>query len=214
MAARRPVYDVYPPRIESIDSLNLALAELCRIDCFEKRMSARIDEAAARIREEGADSMTVAVGDEEELPLAKWRGQLEAAIEKYAVKHRDELLEEGKKSREFNHATLGWRKQKPSLKPIGDFTTVGNPKHLDMIVAVLRTALAACSDLVGAIAARFIDVKVSYRKMELLKAVKDKDLTAAELRKAGFELDDEGESFFIETKGDEVTAGSHSESGR
>lgn len=206
MAARRPVYDLFPPRIESIESLELALAELCRIDALEKHLAARVDDAIARERQAGAELMVVDVGEKEALAIAEWRSQLEAAIEKYAKRNKDELLEEGKKSREFNHATLKWTKQKPSLKPLGDFTAAGNPKPLDKVITFLREALGRCADLVGAFAARFLDVKVAYRKTELLKAMRDKELTAAELRKIGYELDEGEDAFSIELKIDEVAS--------
>lgn len=206
MAARKPVYDLYPPKIESDESLELALAEFCRVDAVEKQVKARTSDATARIRQEYAESLVVSVGKEKELPLADWKESLEKAIEKYAKRNKARWIEDGKKSRDFNHGTIGWRKGKPSVQPIGDFTSAGDPGPLDQVIELIRKAMTACAKMVGALRARFIDVKVGYRKAELLKAIKDKELDPEELAKIGFEYQNGEDTFFIDPKIDDVSS--------
>src|SRR5579864_7558221 len=106
MAAHKPVYGVWPPRVESLESLDLLLAELARLDALEKRVQADTAEKVAAITQAAQLRLLIEVGDEGPVPLADWRMQLETAAEKFATKNRDNLLEEGKQSRELNHGTF------------------------------------------------------------------------------------------------------------
>lgn len=204
MAAQKPVFTVWPPRIRSIESLELALAELGRIDAFGQFVDAKASQAALKVREEYRDGLLVTIGEKKEMPLAEWKAALEAAIEESATEFRDNWLDDGKKSREFVHGTIGWRNRRPALDPMEGFTAAGKPAPLDFIVEFLRGALRKCSELVGATAARFIDVKVAYRKADILKAFNDGELSRADLKKIGFEPRGGGETFFIDLKAEQL----------
>ena len=193
---RQPVYKVWPPRIESLEALDLLMAELSRLEALEQRIAAELKANAAQLTQEAADRLSISLGDEEPMPLADWRSALQAAAEKFCAKNRDALLEEGRKSRDLNHGRFGWRDQPAALEPLPDFPETGNDKILKGLLANLRKALAELADFADG-GARFVDVKVTWRKKELLKAYEDQDLPLAILRKTGFAIREEEEKFFI-----------------
>lgn len=197
---RQPIYTVWPPRVESRESLDLLVAEVARVDALEARLDADAKDDVARIKTEAAQRMFVNIdaGDGKgfPLPLADWRAKLVAAAEKFADKHRAELLEDGRKCFDLNHGRVGWEDSRPALEPLPDFDEEGNDKILKKLLKELREALQNVADFTDG-GARFVDVKLKWRKKELLAAHEDQDLPLAILKKTSFTIREEREEFYI-----------------
>jgi len=194
---RRPVYFVWPPRVEHRESLDLLGAEIARIDALVAHVGARLKADRARLTSAAAADLIVEVeGAKEPLTLEDWRAKLEAAAEKFATKNRAELLEAGRKSFDTNHARFGWKDSRAALEPLPDFDEDGNDKILKALLKELRAHLQKTADFADG-GARFVEVKLSWRKDELLKAHADGELTTAILKKTGFTIRDETEEFYV-----------------
>lgn len=194
---REPVYAVWPPKVESREALDLLVAEIVRCDALEVQVAARTKNETARLKIDAASSLTVQIeGAGEPLTIEDWRARLEEAAEKFAVKHRDELLAEGRKSFDLNHGRVGWRDMPAELEPLADFDDKGNQKILKELLKDLREHLRKIATFAPD-GARFVDVKLSWRKEDLLKAADDGDITLALLKKTGFGLPEKTETFYV-----------------
>jgi Bacteriophage Mu Gam like protein len=194
---RKPVYEVWPPRVESAESLDLLAAEIARVDALVAHIAALLKEAKSRLTTDAAASLIIEIeGVNEPLTLEDWRAKLEAAAEKYATKHREELLEPGRKSFDTNHARFGWKDAPPALEPLPDFDEDGNDKILKGLLKDLRQHLQKAADFADG-GARFVEVKLEWRKKELLKAHADGELPLPILKKTGFTIREEMEEFYV-----------------
>lgn len=131
------------------------------------------------------------------VPIADYRKAVLKAIEKCADEHRDELLEGDAKSAQLNNGTLGWRKSPPSLAPVKGGKASGNADLLQEILEWINEKLARFK-LFAAGVLPFLRVKVEFDKVALLKAIQAGEIETAELRRAGYLLDDGEEVFFAE----------------
>jgi hypothetical protein len=198
--SRRAVYDLHPPRVESLESLGLLLAEIARVDAIANTVKARTAEQLAAVALTAGEQLTVELpGIPAPLNFADWRNALVEAAEKFCDKHREEILEDGRKSRDLTHGRVGWELEKQKLEPLDDFDEHGNPRIPEETLAELRQHLNKISEL-----ARFLDVKVTWRKAELVKAFTDQEIGLRELRRAGFipaydSPKERGEDFYLKT---------------
>jgi hypothetical protein len=205
---RQPVYTVWPPRVESRESLDLLAAEIARVDALAERIAADAKEEIAAARNRAIERLKIEIeGRKEEQPLnlVDWRAALVAAGEKFCDRNRAALLEDGRKSLDLNHARAGWRDSPAGLEPLPDFDDDGNQKILKALLADLRKDLQKHADFADG-GARFVDVKLAWRKKELLSAFNDQELSAAVLRKTGFAIRDEEENFYIEPRTGDVAS--------
>ncbi|MFZ1009696.1 MAG: hypothetical protein WAN65_22850 [Candidatus Sulfotelmatobacter sp.] len=194
---RKPVYAVWPPRVESREAFDQLVAEIARVDALEAHTALRVKEEKDRLTSEAAAALTIEIeGASEPLTLEDWRAKLLAAAEKFATKHRDELLAEGRKSFDTNHARAGWKDSRPALQPLEDFDEDGNDKILKAILKQLRLHLQKVAEFADG-GARFVEVKLSWRKKELLSAHKDEELPLSILKKTGFTVREEFEEFYV-----------------
>jgi hypothetical protein len=193
----QPLYNVWPPRVESREDLDLVTAEIVRCDAFEKCEGSQLKDDIARITREAEGRLEVALpGAQEPIGLADWRAELLKAAEKYVRKRRQELLEDGRKSLDLNHARAGFRDDPPALAPLPDFDEDGNDKILKQLLKDLRLHLQETADFTDG-AAGFVEIKVSWRKRELLKAYSDQLLKLPVLKKTGFTVTEESEEFYV-----------------
>lgn len=193
---RQPVYQVWPPKVKSLQSLDLVMAELARVAALTQHEGAMLDIEVGRLTKESENRLTVEIGDQDPMPMADWIAALEEAAKEFCTEHRESLLDEGRKSRDLNHGRFGWRDSPAGLEPLGDFDDKGNQKLLTSLLADLRKALKNLADFADG-GARFVDVKLSWRKKELLAAHLDQDLPLSVLKKTGFTICEETENFYI-----------------
>ena len=85
------------PRLRSADDLDRALAELSWIDAESKRVEAACQKEISAIKARYQEQLVCEI-DDESLPLVDRRSTLAEAVEKFAAKKRDALLDDGKKS--------------------------------------------------------------------------------------------------------------------
>jgi hypothetical protein len=207
---RQPVYQVWPPRVESLASLDLVLAELGRVAALQQHEAALLDAEVAALTAKTAQRLLIELPgrtpDDDykgPIPLADWVPALEEVAQKFCDKHRDNILEDGRKSRDLNHGRFGWRDQAAALEPLPDFDEKGNKKLLKDLLGDLRKALKKLADFADG-GARFVDVELKWRKKELLAAHQDDDLPLSILKKTGFTIREESEKFFLTPAANEV----------
>jgi len=202
--SRLPVYDIFPARVMSRESLGLVLAELARLEAVEAQIQAEAKLKLDAAAEVAAREMCVTLPrSPKAVSFADWRQILKEAAQKFCDENRAELLKEGRKSEDFTHGRIGWQDEKLGLVPLDDFDDHGNPRIPDKLLGQLRAHLQEIATFTSG-GARFIDVKVAWRKSELLKAFKDQDISLSVLAKAGFELnfdptEEPPEEFYIKT---------------
>ena len=192
---REPIYQVWPPRVESREALDLLVAEIIRVDALVDHARADLKQEVARITNNAAADLAITF-DGNEMPLADWRAKLVAAAEKFCDRNREKLLEDGRKSFDTNHGRAGWQDSKPALEPLPDFDEDGNDKILKGLLKELRLHLQKTAEFADG-GARYVEVKLSWRKKELLKAHSDEELSLAILRKTGFTVREETEEFYV-----------------
>ncbi|MDE2101862.1 MAG: host-nuclease inhibitor Gam family protein [Patescibacteria group bacterium] len=191
------LFSVWPPKISSLEELDQVLAELGRMERVGSRVNDELASAVAACTSLANGKLVVQPGDAlVPIPFAAWKEQLETAAEKWATRNREEILLEGRKSRKLNHGKFGFREAGGDLVAIEDFPDSGNPKILDGLLKLLRQSLLKLANFVDG-GARFIEVKLSWRKKDLLKAYNDQEVTLSVVRKAGFEVSDEFDKFFL-----------------
>lgn len=198
------VYSLWPPRIESDEALDLATTEVACIDAHADRVKADTKDAIARVQRHSLERLEVTVGTGDQgktLTAAEWRAALLEAIEKYCNRHRDELLEDGRKSFDKNMARCGWRDDPPGLDPLPDFDDAGNEKLLADVTVELRKKLSSISKF-----GPYLEVEVSWRKKELLRAHLERELTLTLLKKAGFTVREAHETFYVTPRTNDVAS--------
>jgi len=198
------LFPVWPPKVESVDELDQVLAELGRMERVQKRTAAWLEAKVATLTTAAAADLVVTFeGEASPLSFADWTVKLEEAAQKYADKHRSEILDDGRKSRKLNHGKFGWKESGELLEALEDFTDAGNPKILDGLLKLLRQSLLKLADFVTG-GARFVEVKLSWRKKDLLKAYQDQDIGLPVLRKAGFEVQESVDEFYLKSEAGDV----------
>lgn len=191
---REPVYKVWPPKIENLGALDLVGLEKGRVQCAIASAAAQLKIDIARLTEEAAARLFVDLGGEQgPLAFADWVAALDAEAEKFCSKNRDSILEEGRKSRDLNHCRVGWRDLPAALEPLPDFDESGNDKHLKDVRAWLREQMNEKYEL-----GSLIELKLSWRKKEMLKAFEDRDVSLSKLKKAGYTVREEKENFYLD----------------
>jgi uncharacterized protein with ATP-grasp and redox domains len=196
------LFAVWPPKVESLDELDQVLAELGRLERLESTAQTELQAKIAELTAEVALVVELE-GSDEPVSFADWRAKLEDAAKKFANKRREEILDEGRKSRELNHGKFGWKDSKAGLEPLADFESDGNPKILDGILVDIRKSMQKLADFVQG-GARFVECKLSWRKTDLFKAFKDQDITLSVLKKAGFEPREVTEEFYLKPEAKKV----------
>jgi phage host-nuclease inhibitor protein Gam len=174
------------PAISSLDEADRTLAELGRLDALEAKASADCDRLIAQAKERCAAALVVEV-DGVEVAIATRRDQLRDGLRVWADANRADLLEDGKKSRKLNHGEIGWRMQRDKLGAVPGGTIAGNATVLDQVIAHLQRACDRFK-LFAAGTLRFIKIQVSFDRTALLSAHARGEVSAKELKAAGYEL--------------------------
>lgn len=153
------------------DECNQALRDMAEID--SKVAQAALDrDTAKREAQEAYDAETG-----EDLQL---RGELEAAVEKFAKRKRKEICADGKKSRELNFGEIAFKSGRESLAFLKGFDEE-------------KTLAAIKANLKGALKKALVREKVSLDK------VAAKKLDAATLQTIGLEIAAGEETISIKT---------------
>lgn len=190
------------PKPPDVAPLSLAEADLClrekgQIAARAERLKADCDAAIARVKEKYSEMLFVEVAGVP-VSFASRIKALDEGLAAFADRHREELLEGEAKSRALNHGTIGWRKSAPSLAPAeAKGSASGNKKLLEKVIGFVTEKLARFG-LFEAGTVSFLRIKVEFDKPALLAAVTRQEIDRAELRKAGFLLDEGGDVFFAE----------------
>lgn len=187
--------------IESVEQLDAALAVVGDLDAAKACANANLDQALAAVRDEHNRNFMCELDSGELIPIDEVRGQLVGQIEKYATKHRKELLTGDKKSVELNHGTIGWRKQKDKVEDI-DLPEEEQAKGLlaRCLKAVANVATTLTLKLGKVLLTDLVQVKVTWSKPDVLKAFNEGKLTAAQLKKQGLEVVRGEDQFHCEPK--------------
>ena len=190
----QPVYGLYPARVESEESLGLVLAEMARLKAIADRLVIDVKERQDAINLEASGKLVVVLENAEQpITFADRVEELEAAAGKFCRRNRETLIEEGRKSRDFTHGRVGFEWDDPGIDPLDDFDSDGNLRIPEEVLGELREFLnKERPDL-----ARFLDVKVSWRKSALSKAFIDKEIGLGILRRAGFQPHERVEEFYV-----------------
>lgn len=193
----------FPPgaidSLEAADEILLALVEL-RVQ--HRQLQALCDDEVAGITGKYARQMVVVV-EGQIIPFADRETTLVAALTEFAHVHQAEILDGSKKSRELNHGILKWASTREKLVPVDEGGSVaGNSKVLDGFFAFLIVCLGKAAKLgcKAAELAGFIRPQVAFDKVALLTAVKQKKITPATLKKAGFQIAPKEDRFEFELK--------------
>jgi hypothetical protein len=129
------------------------------------------------------------------VPFADRREQFEKAIEAYAVKHRNQVLLEGLKSRELNYGTLGWKIGADSIGVPEGRPEEGNQAILEDLQRHLQASLERYKGIPAAVLA-CLNVQVSWSREALGKALADGKITKEDLRSIGFKHCEGEDDFF------------------
>jgi hypothetical protein len=194
-----PVIEV--PVIASLAELDEALAELGRMDAVEAEIAALVSQSSEKLISENAARLMVEV-DGKSIAFADRRKGLETAAETFCKSNRANILEEGRKSRELNHGKFGWRDTKAGLDELADFDDKGNPELLDDLLELIREFLAEQEDTLDF--SRYVDIKLTWSKTELLADAKKKVIQPRTLARTGFVVRPKGEKFYVEPKSETV----------
>ena len=210
----------WPLPIESVDDLDRVLSELSRIQRVTVATRAKLDREIAALTVAAEKTLAVDTTWGGSLPFADWESALRAAAEKYCDKHRNELLPEGRKSLKLNHGTIGWENEPEHLAAAEEFPDSGNDEFLNLFIRRLRELLVFLDDYetdadhsisnelfaaVGQVqaaakkigASRFVEIKMSWRKKDLLRAFVEAEIRKPMLARAGFDFVDVAEEFYI-----------------
>ncbi|HEY2252489.1 MAG TPA: hypothetical protein VGH74_15555 [Planctomycetaceae bacterium] len=203
----RCLFPHWPPVVSSIEELDQVLSELARVARVEAQSAAAVDAKITALKNEAAADLVVHLtgsrGQEHMVIFADWKMGLETAAEGFAKDWRPQLLLDGQKSRDLNHGTFGWRQSPAGLDALEGMPPAGDNTILKKILTALRAALVRLASFaVGG--ERFIDVKLSWRKKELLTAFQDGFITRATLKKTGFQLREATDVFFLKPDVDKV----------
>lgn len=199
-SSRAPSRTLSPPgAIRSLQEADSSLRELGELDAREASLKAEFDQFTAAAKQRYIEKLFVVV-DREPIAIADRRKDLLKMLEAFADESRGEILEGDAKSRELNHGTIGWRKSAPCLAPATKKGLAGgNKEQLEKILGFIAERVEKFK-LFAAGTFRFLRIKVEFDKTALLKAIQAEEIDRAELRSAGFLLDEGDDQFFAEPK--------------
>lgn len=192
-APRKPVFPVWPPKIKNLEALDLAAVEKRRVECAIEHEATQLEIAINRLKAEAAARLHVDFGEGVGLiPFADCLAAIDKEAERFCSDNRAALLGDAKKSREINHCEFGWANQTPGLEPLEGFEKEGNEKLLESEKVNARCSLSKeLADL--------IEVKLTWRKRNILKAFDDKKVQRRILVKTGFQPREVKEIFYLDT---------------
>lgn len=173
--------------IQTLEAADFILRALGELDAIEAKVAAECDARCRSIRADFNSRLFVDLGGER-VPIADQRQKLHAELERFCEAHRAELLADfGKKSRELNHGTIGWRSTPRGLAPIEGGDACGSAKVLDAIMAHLSRAIEKFELFRRALGTlRFFILQVKFDRKALLSAADKHEISDAELKKCGF----------------------------
>lgn len=193
--------DPVPPmyRVDDRDGLEAALRELAKIDDQEH--------AAATEHRLHVEALTrqfqqrlVIQRDGKEVSIADWRNEVRRAAQLFCSVHKVDLLPKDAKSVQLMHGRVGWKKQPDTLQPVNVERPKGNQALLDKILAKLVEAVGALTFFKKSRVIDCYKFLPSVDKAAVLKFLKSKQLSVAEVKNIGFVLQEGSDDFFIEPK--------------
>lgn len=189
-----------PTIIDSPELLDNALAVLGELDATVNAAGAELDQALARVRDEFSPRFFMPVNGKE-VPIKEIRENLVVVIQRYCDKHRKGLLQGDKKSAEFNHGVIGWRKQPDKVE---DLPIDEDEKAKGLLAKCLKALLEVATKLtlkVGkCVLAELVAVKVTWSKPDVLRAYNGGNVTDKQLEKHGLQVVRGEDKFYCEPK--------------
>lgn len=188
------------PRLRSADDLDRALAELSWIDAESQRVEAAAQKEIAAVKARYQEQLVVAI-DDAERTFAERRAELAEAVEKFAVRKRDALLEAGKKSRVLTHGTIGWRNGAPAVvyrDGESEKTLIERATRGCNLLAKLRELLAKLCPIRRVPADHVFDVKLSLNKTRVKTLHAEGKLSDAQLAELGLAVETPAEQFYLQ----------------
>ncbi|MES2791994.1 MAG: host-nuclease inhibitor Gam family protein [Planctomycetota bacterium] len=193
--------------IESTEELDAALAVVGDFDAAVAVANANLDQAIAAVRTEHEVHFKQALESGEAVPIVELRENLVGLIGRYCDKHRKTLLQGDKKSVDLNHGVIGWRKKRDAVV---DLVVTEDDKAKGLLAKAYSLLVAAAAVLklvLGKLPiSNFLKVEVKWDKPQILKAFKEKKVTALALSKQGLEVQLGADEFYCEPKSEKRTA--------
>lgn len=180
------------PRIESLADVDAALAELSWLKSSETAVNEECESACRKLREKAQEQLQT-------IGHADRCNALAAEIHRYCEDEKKSILADGgKKSRELTHGTIGWRQTQVKIEPIE------NPKA---VLAIVEKAVDLTTKLVGLFGrlkvcgvklGLFLECKPALSLTRAKAAVKDKQITPANLKKLGLKIVEPVDEFYCD----------------
>lgn len=187
------------PRLKSAADVDRALAEIAWCDAFARGIEADCNRDLETIKAKHATRMVMEVGGEQ-VALLDRRAALVDALEAYCTKAREALLSEDKKSREFTHGSIGWRKTPAKIDYREGSDRASFLRILDgacQLVKKITAIVEKAFPLRRLPASTFVDVKIDLSRVRTKKAVEDGTVNERELKALGLEYLPGDDEFYI-----------------
>lgn len=189
--------------IASCEDVDAALRELAWLDWAEGQIVAACAQRIELAKWDAEQQMSIDLeGDGEKTTFADRRAALQESLEEWCTEHRDELLEDGGKTRKFSHGSVAWKGQKRRIDPAegkdAKDVLAAIDRRLDHehgIVGTIYSLLDSIEVLEGLQASQLLAVKPSVDKGKLLALLKAKPALAKALRKLHLQVVDPPEKF-------------------
>lgn len=177
------------PRVDSLETLDQALQELAWIAAREKEIKAACEQRVRLCKHQAAEQMVVEIG-RKTLTFAERRAALEEAVFAFCEENREVVLaDSGKKTREFTHGKVSWRKEPLRLqfvegKAEADVMAAADKKSelADGILGSLVKRLGRLRLTENIRASMLFNIKLTLNRSALLAAYKNGEITDKDLK--------------------------------
>lgn len=183
-------------QIRNPDQLNDALRDLGNVNHAERMLSSECNEQVERVKEKYAALMYTSVNGQK-VSIKERRAELQGAIELYCEAHREEILEEGEKSRRLTAGLIGWRKQKDTIKPLGKTTEKSLiEKVFEGLFERIAKTIAAFTVSRAIDTASVVSFELKWNKAGILKQLSENKMKPNDLKPLGFKFVEGGDEFY------------------
>lgn len=189
-ADARPANCLGPkPAVRSREDLGVALTELAWLYSRQQTVEAALN-AKIRLARAGAEEELALTIGEESVPFKARQQALACAIEKYAEKHKTDLLPDDSKTADFLHGQLSWKVRPARIA----YAEGEKAETVTDKLAESTSWLDKCLTLLGRLKigklplSQFLRVKAEPNLPAINAAWKEKQCTPEELGQYGLEL--------------------------
>jgi phage host-nuclease inhibitor protein Gam len=187
--------------IETHAQLEDAVLEMGRIDSAIKIIEAECDFEISEVRKRHADRLIIKKG-KQPVTQADRRAELALKVESFCWANRDELLTGDVKYKQLKHGRVGWRKGVDKLDD-SVAKTEGSRAFIvlaDLVVTALAKFGLLVDTFLGFPIATYVEVKLSWNKKAIQKAIVDKTIDPIDAADAGFVIVEGMDEFYCEPK--------------